>query len=203
MRINKTQKQNGFAIIETLLLLVLVAIIAGTGYFVWHSKSQADKSLNTASNTKQIAPITKKLTSKSQPKKLVNFQKDLVITEWNVMAPNDGDDEYSYILHTDYGGNIVSVVSKNLSDNYNCVDSGAGMISRLSANEVLEIANPKSLTAEQYSKENPGFFTAVGGYYYRFSHDQGQCSYTGYVKGQNQANDAVKALVAKLQPITQ
>jgi uncharacterized protein (UPF0333 family) len=38
---NKTQK--GFAALEALLILILVAIIGGTGYYVWHSQKQTDK----------------------------------------------------------------------------------------------------------------------------------------------------------------
>lgn len=40
--------KNGFAALETLLILVIVALIGGTGWYVWHSKQQADKTLNAA-----------------------------------------------------------------------------------------------------------------------------------------------------------
>jgi type II secretory pathway pseudopilin PulG len=62
---NKTQKQRGFAIVESLLVLVVVAIIGGTGYFVWHSKQQTDKSLSAASTENQVT--NSKKTSNSSP----------------------------------------------------------------------------------------------------------------------------------------
>lgn len=46
------KSQNGFALV-VLLIIVILAIIGGTGYFVWHSQQATDKALidaNTASN---------------------------------------------------------------------------------------------------------------------------------------------------------
>jgi hypothetical protein len=57
---NKTQKQNGFAVVEGLLILLLAGIIGGTGYYVWHSKQQTDKTLFEAGNEKnQVTKNTK------------------------------------------------------------------------------------------------------------------------------------------------
>lgn len=48
---NKTSR--GFAALEGLLILIIIAIISGTGYFVWHSKQQTDKALNDAAKSSQ------------------------------------------------------------------------------------------------------------------------------------------------------
>lgn len=40
-----TDNQRGFAAVEAVLLVVIVAMIAGTGYFVWHSNQVANKTL--------------------------------------------------------------------------------------------------------------------------------------------------------------
>jgi type II secretory pathway pseudopilin PulG len=42
--------QKGFAVLESLLVLIIIAIIGGTGYFVWHSKAQTDMNLDNASS---------------------------------------------------------------------------------------------------------------------------------------------------------
>lgn len=47
----------GFAAIETALILVILAMISGTGYFVYHAKQSADKSL--ADTAKSQPAITK------------------------------------------------------------------------------------------------------------------------------------------------
>ncbi|HEX5448015.1 MAG TPA: hypothetical protein VFW90_02325 [Candidatus Saccharimonadales bacterium] len=43
----------GFAALEGLLILVIIAIIGGTGWYVWHSKNQTNKSLTETTATSQ------------------------------------------------------------------------------------------------------------------------------------------------------
>jgi hypothetical protein len=62
---NKTQK--GFAHLESLLILVILAIIVFTGYFVWHSRSQANKALNDAASLNQGSLGTSKKKSNNTP----------------------------------------------------------------------------------------------------------------------------------------
>ena len=58
---NKTQK--GFASLESLLILIIVVMISLTGYFVWHAKSQANKTLDdTLSSGQSIASHNPKKT---------------------------------------------------------------------------------------------------------------------------------------------
>jgi uncharacterized protein (UPF0333 family) len=75
---NKQQK--GFASLESLLLLVIVVMVAFTGWFVWHARSQANKTLNdtlssgqslASHNAKKKAPAPAKKTTSQQ--NLVNF----------------------------------------------------------------------------------------------------------------------------------
>lgn len=51
--------QKGFTVIETLLVLILLAILGFTGYYVWHSQTTADKTLSTAAKTSSTAPPVK------------------------------------------------------------------------------------------------------------------------------------------------
>jgi type II secretory pathway pseudopilin PulG len=60
----KIHNQKGFSHIETLLLTVILVIITGVGWYVWHSVSQANKNLNSAANTNNAA-ITKKKTTQT------------------------------------------------------------------------------------------------------------------------------------------
>jgi cytoskeletal protein RodZ len=59
----KTRNQAGFAHLEKLLLGVIVLIIVGVGWYVWHSVSQANKNLNNAGNSSTVASSKKKTTS--------------------------------------------------------------------------------------------------------------------------------------------
>lgn len=45
------KSQKGFSVIEGLLILVIVGLLGGTGWYVWDSKKNSDKSLNTAAQT--------------------------------------------------------------------------------------------------------------------------------------------------------
>lgn len=48
------------------MILIIIAIVAGTGFYVWHSKNQTDKTLSNASNTNlAIAKKTKTQSSSS------------------------------------------------------------------------------------------------------------------------------------------
>lgn len=55
-----SKNKNGFAALESLLILVIVAIIGGTGYYVWHSKAQTDKNLNNAASANFTETVKKK-----------------------------------------------------------------------------------------------------------------------------------------------
>lgn len=50
--------QKGFAVLESLLILVIIAIIGGTGYYVWHAKKYAYNTYDTTTSSAINAPDT-------------------------------------------------------------------------------------------------------------------------------------------------
>jgi len=48
--------QNGFTVVETLLVLILLAIIGFTGYYVYHTRSNANSTYNNATKTANTTP---------------------------------------------------------------------------------------------------------------------------------------------------
>lgn len=51
----KKQKQDGFAVVEGILIAVIIALVAGIGWYVMNAKNKSNKSLNeAASNTTTI-----------------------------------------------------------------------------------------------------------------------------------------------------
>ncbi len=71
------KKQKGFAVVEGLLILVIVVLVAGIGWYVWNSKNQTDKILSSTNNNsvtkspkKVTATITK--TPANTPNKTTN-----------------------------------------------------------------------------------------------------------------------------------
>lgn len=55
-------KQSGFAIIETTLILFVLCMLGFTGWFIWHAKQNADKSLNAATNSDLGIVVSSKVT---------------------------------------------------------------------------------------------------------------------------------------------
>lgn len=50
--------QKGFTVVETLLVLILIAIIGFTGYYVYHTKNNANTTYNNAANTSKSSSNT-------------------------------------------------------------------------------------------------------------------------------------------------
>lgn len=55
------KNQKGFGAVETILVLVIVGLIGGVGWYVWDAKKESDKSLNQASQTEIVAANKSKL----------------------------------------------------------------------------------------------------------------------------------------------
>lgn len=69
-------KQNGFAILETILILVVIGVIGATGWYALHTKNQTDKILAQSEKTSQ--------STINQNKTAQTAQQYLVIKEWGV-----------------------------------------------------------------------------------------------------------------------
>lgn len=51
--INRKHDGNGFAAVETLLVIIFIAMVGFVGWYVFHTKQQADKNLQAAGNASQ------------------------------------------------------------------------------------------------------------------------------------------------------
>jgi Tfp pilus assembly protein FimT len=79
----KVKKQTGFAALESLLILAIIAVIGGIGWYAYNSKSKTDKILSQADKISQSTPVNSDTAS---------TQKYVVIKEWNVkIKTNDAD----------------------------------------------------------------------------------------------------------------
>jgi len=105
----KIKNQKGFAVIETALILVIVAIIGGTGYYVYHVNSKETKTLNTA-QAADNATQPKSTTGKSQAQP----QKYLTIKEWGVKLKLNSQSQDAYYVPTPKKPNSVYISSRKL-----------------------------------------------------------------------------------------
>lgn len=193
------KSQYGFSVIEGLLIIIALTLVVFVGYYVWHTQKQTDKTLNTAAQTSQNTTAQSK---NVKPNKNSN-QKFLVIKEWNVRIPYDGDDTFSYKYEPSGNGtkdsDAIEVISQNLASKYGCTGFGAGIIYR-AIGSYVDPTDPTSPTTAQLAAQSPNDWKHVGDYYYRFTHDQAACSDTVTVDAQNQANASVKALIPSIEP---
>ncbi|HWT55788.1 MAG TPA: hypothetical protein VN031_02005 [Candidatus Microsaccharimonas sp.] len=193
----KKLSQSGFTIVETLLVLILLAILGFTGFYVYNAQHDASKSLDAASktvNSASTAQSQKKADSTSSQSNV----KYLDIKEWGVKFPYTSTDTLSYVLHTDAPTKFAAIVSANEATNFpGCSTWGAGSIDRGFATDGYY----DTTIADEY-RQNPGAFTKLGDYYYYYGHDQAACAQNptaAAAEAQGSASDLVKAIVPKVQ----
>lgn len=68
---NHNLKQQGFSAVEALLILVIIGLLGGSGYYVLNAKKNADKSLNNAASQEQsVSPSSSATPGQFQNKDL-------------------------------------------------------------------------------------------------------------------------------------
>jgi hypothetical protein len=99
------KSQNGFAVLETLLIVVVIAIIGGTGYFVWHNRKDSNKTTN-SKDIKQNTVAVPKAPTKTYRNTLFNFQ-----LQYDSRWGNPGDtffDDAKFPESSQYKNYVVS-----------------------------------------------------------------------------------------------
>lgn len=202
---SKPLNQKGFTALETVLIIVVLAVIGGAGYYVYHQnhKTKTAQTQNSASKTDS--------TASSQASKPASKTKYLSIKEWGVQAPVTNGDTLTYKF--DSGSQATAmIISQKLSQNYDCKTYGAGGISRYKGTDP---ASDSGLTAKsgqtvaQYAQTASLTYKHLGDYYYFFDHDQAACGNitagtnnpTDGEDAQQAANAYTESLVTELQPI--
>jgi hypothetical protein len=130
--------QNGFAALESLLILVIIAIIGGTGYFVWHSKSQVNKNLNNAAVSNSSTDTKNNLSSNNPYAGWKTFSAPR--EKFTLKYPSDwveasGNNDGQYTL-TSPDGLIVAYTYLNTLDQE---DGGCGHQSACPKQNILSI----------------------------------------------------------------
>jgi hypothetical protein len=195
--------QNGFTVVEGLLIVVTVGILGGTGWYVWQAKSQADKNLSSANNVSQNVPTPTKsiktfddcknaagskiLTTYPEQcvtkdgKKFTQFsQQYLTIKEWGVRGKYSSNLTLRYMLLEDSSSSPPEVVKfsstqLDASDSA-CKGSYGGFFERYKSSEhYLEGDDglDSGKTAVQYASTIDKKFYAHVGNYFYFFRSPG------------------------------
>lgn len=204
MKRNKNIMQQGFTVVEVLLVLIFLALVVFIGYYVHHSQQGKPVSAKTPAAT---TPRTTKAADSKSVAQGTN-QKQLVITEWGVEIPYTSTDTLTYRMDTP-GSQSVEVASANLARIYggDCASFGSGIISRSAGTDPYypDQGGDSSGTVAQAYVNGQGYqghpFVKVGNYYYNFSHDQGACADAESADAGNAANAFLLSILPSMHAI--
>jgi hypothetical protein len=182
--------QKGFALIESLLIILILVIIGFGGYFVWHTQKQTNKN-----NTDTV-----KVSQSSIPPS--SSQKYLTIEEWGVKVPLVADDSDAYYTIDKLGGPNFANLSLKKWESTECGTTigGIGGYFRFTSSDI------NGITSETYLSENQSA-PKVGNYYYMYVPPQQNCSTTSKtaeptnadIQSTAAARDALKQAITKVQ----
>jgi uncharacterized protein (UPF0333 family) len=146
----KQPKIKGFSTIEGLLILVIVLILGGVGWYVWHSTKSTNDVLNSVD--KSSSAVGNTATQKSVPTSKQTTQ-TLDIKEWKVKLPLSTQIADAYY--------VVSTSSQDDNGQPNTVWLGLKSLDKVLSTET----DPVSGTP--YQERHPNG-TTLDGYYYNY-----------------------------------
>lgn len=159
----KQSRQAGFTVVEVLLVLVFLAIIGFTGYYVWHAQKNTDKTLSDTGNSQTAKSTKGKSTTTSN-----NATVYMDIKEWGVKMPLTGDIKDAYYSMPS-GSDFVTLSVESLKSTTCAADKiSLGGIERFTADTKDGESGATMLS------EHPDA-VKVGMYYYTFEHTQAAC----------------------------
>src|SRR5665213_1160694 len=141
--------QKGFAALEGILILVIIAIIGGTGYYVWHSKNQTDKTLIAASNTNQT---TTTKTNKQLPTQVVLHNGGTVLETFGL--PTSWSTRLSANGQTGLGSCSITATST-----LTAIDSGEAVPTELDKNPENSVLLNYDIVKQPDTKSLADYFT--------------------------------------------
>ena len=198
-------KQKGFAVLESLLIIVIIAVIGGIGWYALHTKHQTDKILSQADKISQSTPVNQsKQTSTSSP---TSSKKPLNIKEWGVQSQYSSPVDIIYTIKTDDIGEVWAQIS---SSQLTAADSECdttsqlgGIIVRIKAGENLRGPAGQDTGQSVEAAISSGVlseYSHVGDYYYYFQRPEATCGTTQQTSNlQDETLSAAKAVAKNFQ----
>lgn len=201
MRKKTEAQQKGFAVLESFLIMVIIVVVSGVGWYAIHTKHQTDRILAQADKISQNTPISKKSTKNTQSSIPFN-QKYLIVNELGVKISLSSSilDAYYIIDDASKPPNQVALSIESLK-NTQCKAEGWPLALLFRYTDLdRDPVNNKLLTTEYGTKYKVGhfYFMIVSGY--ATEQDKGgSCMSTQ--ADQEKANIAAKAFVDTLSTL--
>lgn len=188
----KVLNQKGFAAVEALLIVIILAIIGGTGYYVYRANSNTTDTQNAAQTAANSAVAHK--------------AKFVTIKEWDVRAPYGGKLQLTYTIKDQGDVSTALFTSSELNKQGEMCASEAdfgGVITKYAGDTKFVTADGTTTdqTASAYAATlDKSDYAHVGNDYFFYSSPQAACadSKDGQ-KIQTQTQTAVKNLLPKLE----
>lgn len=202
-----TTKQSGFSVIEALLVVLVVAALAVTGFVVYQHRKPNNAKNSAATSTAQTTSQQQDTTSTQPAQTTTQY---LTITEWGVKLPLSDTIKDAYYVASNSGvgsdGKPNFFVSLKSLDSTGCKadnnnNGGTGAIGLLGHSPVTA-TDPVS--GELVTKVQP-YGTTIGGYYYYFGPAEANltcASQTTIQSAQSAFETAVKGIVPDTQYLT-
>lgn len=193
----KENDQFGFGLVGVLIVLVVLTVVAVSGWVVHKHQQKTISSANTISTSKYTTQ------TQDQNKKNKDTTQYVTIKEWGVRAPYSGSLTLTYTISSD-GKSAVFSSNQLTTASSACAGRGGAILRWASIDTVSELpANANAPTAEQYFASQPASsYAHIGDYYYSFKHDPAACgnlNSNSAARLYAQTNDDVQGLVPKLQ----
>jgi hypothetical protein len=219
--LHKKLTQTGFAHIEAILILVIVVILGGTGFYVYHANKSSSNNLNSASKLDTANSSSsggKGGPQAPEPGGSTNQAKTEVylIPEWKLQAdvpapqdcPSSSSCLYDYTISTDSQPIAAKFTSQDLinlnKDNCSADEAPGGLIDRALGTDpyYLDDGSTSGITvAQTLAKGNNEPYKKVGDYYYWYVHAQTACTDSSKALALQNATAAfVKSVIVNLKP---
>lgn len=197
------RSQAGFSVVEVLLAVVVVLVLGGSAYLVYHSHHKKPAESTSTVESQSTKPTQKTSSSTSKPSTPATTY--FTIKEWGVQAPYSGSD-LSYSTASD-SSSIMTLESQAVdatipaSDtSASCKSGNAGSIGRYLPTNT--IPGPSQATAQTYiTQSSDAVYSKVGSYYYIYWPPTAGCSTdtTPVTQAQAAAESIVSHLVSTPQ----
>jgi len=112
--------QKGFSVVESLLLVVILAIIGLTFWYVWHSNGQVNKQYNSVSNGTPISSKKKTSAQKAVPKAAPVISYTTTANTNGASVQNDSDIDNLDGAQTDLKSFLKDKLDKNKNQPQPC-----------------------------------------------------------------------------------
>lgn len=190
--------QKGFAALEAILILVIVAIIGGTGYYIYHANSKATDDQNAAQTNANTAVPHKKTPATY-----------LTIKEWDVRAPLSSSVTPKYTVVTSGKQTFARLSTDQLvaADPECSVDNSAGgIIVRAQSSDPFfnDAGDDLGYTVQQaIDKGTLKAYKKVGDYYFWYEKGQAACGAAAKATQdlQSKTDAAFNTAVTKLEAV--